>query len=460
MRSTKLEALLGSERTGKVLGSLLVAALLALLLLPAIARPAHAVSTFTVNRTDDLADSNLADNTCDTLGLLGSQCSLRAAIQQANATANSGGPDLIHFAIRGPAGVVRTISPTSELPDITQPVTVDGYTQTGSSVNTATSGTNAVLLIELNGANMVQGNGFTITGGGTTIRGLVINRFKDESDGLFDGCGIFLPNLAPNTNNVIEGNFIGTDPSGTVDLGNELPGVLSFNQSIGNTIGGADLQDRNLISGNGGDGVAADSSENTVQKNLIGTDRNGTADLGNSGSGVEVSGAGNLVTENRIAFNGKDGFSDGVTVFSGTGNRILRNSIFSNAGLGIDLVVNSFTFGPTANDPKDPDTGPNNLQNKPVLDSAITSGGSTSIAGRLNSTPQKTFTIQYFSNPSGNEGKKFLGQKSVTTNANGITGTFAFNPAQAVAVGDTVTATATQAGNTSEFSAPRTVASS
>jgi plastocyanin len=76
----------------------------------------------------------------------------------------------------------------------------------------------------------------------------------------------------------------------------------------------------------------------------------------------------------------------------------------------------------TANDPQDSDTGPNNLQNKPVLDSAITSGSST-------------------------------------TNANGNTGTFAFNPAQVVAVGDTVTATATQANSTSESSAPRTVAS-
>lgn len=110
----------------------------------------------------------------------------------------------------------------------------------------------------------------------------------------------------------------------------------------------------------------------------------------------------------------------------------------------------------TANDPQDSDTGPNN----PVLDSAITSGSSTGIAGRSNSTPEQIFTIRYFSKPSGNEGKQFIGLKSVTNNANGNAGTFAFNPAQVVAVGDTVTATATQANSTSEFSAPRTVASS
>ena len=66
----------------------------------------------------------------------------------------------------------------------------------------------------------------------------------------------------------------------------------------------------------------------------------------------------------------------------------------------------------------------------------------------------KTFTIQFFSNPAGGEGKKFVGQKGVTTNANGNV-TFEFQPAQAVPTGQTVTATATDPnGNTSEFSAP------
>jgi hypothetical protein len=168
---------------------------------------------------------------------------------------------------------------------------------------------------------------------------------------------------------------------------------------------------------------------------------------------------GGATAANTIAFNGQDGVLAGNG--SGTGNRIFRNSIFSNVGLVIDLAGGTENAaGATANDTQDLVTGPNNLQNKPVLDSAITSGGSTSIAGRLNSTPSTSFTIQFFSNPSGNEGKKFIGAKSVSTNANGNTGTFTFNPAQAVSVGNTVTATATQAGNTSEFSAPRTVGSS
>jgi hypothetical protein len=77
--------------------------------------------------------------------------------------------------------------------------------------------------------------------------------------------------------------------------------------------------------------------------------------------------------------------------------------------------------------------------------------------GRLNSTPNKTFLIEFYSNPSGDEGKKVLGQKAVTTNADGLAN-FAFAPSQAVPAGQRITATATDAGrNTSEFSAPRNV---
>ncbi len=85
-------------------------------------------------------------------------------------------------------------------------------------------------------------------------------------------------------------------------------------------------------------------------------------------------------------------------------------------------------------------------------------GGSTTVEGTLKSTPNRSFTIQFFSNPSGeNEGKTFIGSKSVTTDSGGNI-SFTFTPAQAVAVGQSVTATATDSGgNTSEFSAPREV---
>ncbi|MGH3146596.1 MAG: Ig-like domain-containing protein, partial [Rubrobacter sp.] len=169
-------------------------------------------------------------------------------------------------------------------------------------------------------------------------------------------------------------------------------------------------------------------SNNRVQNNLIGTNTNG-GPLGNGDTGVRLSSSGN-------------------------GNRILSNSIFANGALGIDLGPG----GVTPNDLDDPDTGPNNLQNFPVLTSATTLAGTTTVLGSLNSTPNRTFTLQFFSNPSGEEGKTFRFQRNVTTNANG-NDSFTFAVPEAVAAGQTVTASATDAqGNTSEFSAPETVA--
>lgn len=115
--------------------------------------------------------------------------------------------------------------------------------------------------------------------------------------------------------------------------------------------------------------------------------------------------------------------------------------------------------GATQNDPGDSDTGANDLQNRPAITSAKTVGGKTTIVGNLNSTPSDRFLIQFFSNASGNEGKKFLGSTTVFfTDSNGKA-TFTFVPSQAVPVGQTVTATATNSvsGNTSEFSSARSV---
>ena len=87
----------------------------------------------------------------------------------------------------------------------------------------------------------------------------------------------------------------------------------------------------------------------------------------------------------------------------------------------------------------------------------MTSGGASTVKGRLNSTPNKTFLIEFYSNLPDDEGKKVLGQKALTTNADGLAN-FTFAPSQAVPAGQGITATATDAGrNTSEFSAPRTV---
>ncbi len=446
------------------LGSLVVALLAAWLLVAA--EPAHSRpplgNSFTVNSIADLADANLEDSVCDVdLAQTGNQCTLRAAIQEANDTPNdtfNGSPvnDSIRFNIAGTG--VQTISPASELPPITEAVTIDGYTQPGTSRNTLAKGTNAVLLIELDGTNAGPANGLHIdqNAPNSVIRGLVINRFF--------GQGIFVVS----TGSRVEGNFVGTGPGGTQDLGNTSDGVgVNFGGSGINvsdvTVGGASPDKRNLISGNRfGVGIRDFRTTNVkVQGNLIGTNKDGTADLGNDFAGVFIDESsdnaigGNTAGEaNTIAFNegfGVDLRSDDEDSLS---NRILRNSIFFNFSLGIDLNGD----GPTANDPGDPDTGPNNLQNKPTLTSAKSSASATTIRGRLSSTPATTFQIQFFSNPSGtNEGKKFIGQTSVTTGSDGLA-TFIFSPTKRVAVGQTITATATDpGGNTSEFSAPRAV---
>ncbi len=142
-----------------------------------------------------------------------------------------------------------------------------------------------------------------------------------------------------------------------------------------------------------------------------------------------------------------------------TGNIILSNSIFSNEGLGINLFGGTENAaGATANDTKDPDQGPNDLQNKPNIPSAKTVGGTTTIQAKLNSTPSDPFVVEFFSNPSANEGKKLIGDKAVSTDANGNVA-FTLAPSQAVPPGQRITATATNVveANTSEFSAPRSV---
>ena len=99
--------------------------------------------------------------------------SLRQAIIDANATTTE---DMIQFNI--PGGGVKTIAPATELPQITSPVTIDGYTQPGAQPNTKAVGSDAVLKVELSGASAPSGTGLYIVAANSTVKGLVINRWE------------------------------------------------------------------------------------------------------------------------------------------------------------------------------------------------------------------------------------------------------------------------------------------
>lgn len=457
---------------------------------------------------------------------------LREAITSANnnASINSDvsaqspgayGTDTINFNIAG-AGV-KTINVTTALPVITGVLTINGYTQGIASVNTLANGDNVVLLVELNGAGAGAGTakvgvaGLTLGAGsgGSTIRGLIINRFSGDGiliksnansiNGNFIGtnpagtapgpgnanttfdlvtpmrAGIYLDNASNNTiggttpavrnvvsgnildnihivgdaggamNNVIQGNFVGINAAGTGIIfasgfwGVEIGGVNAASNSIGGTGAGS----RNVIGGNG-DGIDLDNAthDNAVQGNFLGTGADGVTATGNrlhgiairdlgGNSGISgnqiggtVAGAGNLVANNGGS--GVAVFGDpNTSLAQNVDNAILGNSIFNNgqsspgAFLGIDLVTGTqfpTDDGNTANDFGDGDSGPNKLQNYPIL-SSFTTGGSTTITGALNSRNNngagRTYRIEFFNNQAGSgEGQTFLGFKEVTIGAN------------------------------------------
>jgi hypothetical protein len=204
-----------------------------------------------------------------------------------------------------------------------------------------------------------------------------------------------------------------------------------------------------------------------VQGNFIGTDATGTLPLGNAGAGVHIISSGAKIggtgagEPNVIAFNGTNGFfGHGVWVENGTGSAIRANSIHDNVGLGIGFG----SAGPTPNDPGDADAGPNNLQNFPVLSTLTPAVPATPeaglhIQGILHSTPSTTYDLDFFSNPACVkfpkdylEGAKYLGSGIVTTDGSG-TGIVDVTVPIGIAAGEHVSATATDpSGNTSEFS--------
>lgn len=261
--------------------------------------------------------------------------------------------------------------------------------------------------------------------------------------------------LGPNaSNNLVSNNEIGTDSTGTKAFRNAQDGVF-IDGGSGNTIGSV-VSGGNLILSNGLHGIelTGNSTGNTIEADLIGIPAVGStnAALGNQGDGVHIDGgsSNNRIRLNTIAYNG---FA-GVYVGSGTGDAILSNSIYANRRLGIDLAP----FGVNPNVSGGSSTGPNNLQNYPVLQAAsIDPQGGVTIVGTLNAAPNGSFTIQFFADagdPTGfGQGRIFLGQTVVSTDSSG-NASFSTRLSTPMPSGYFVTATATDAiGDTSEFSA-------
>lgn len=429
-----------------------LAALAACALVGGLAGPSPAAAGtsslyLTVNLASDQHDANTADAVCDVdTGTAGSQCTLRAAIEQVDADPGSD-PDYIAFDI--PGNGVHQIAPADYLPDITHTVRIDGYTQPGASPNTKKlgHGDNAVIEIALSGRRLspLMGGGLTLATGsnGSLVRGIAINRFSNG--------------IQVNSPATIAGNFIGTDATGTKDRGNRFIGIYASNFVGRLTIGGPTPAERNLISANGA--AISSSSLVTVQGNFIGTASDGTSPLGNKtwiydddtiwlgseSSFSVVGGTGNAA--NVIAFNkGK-----GITVVSpGTVALLSRNRIFRNRRIAIDLGDD----GRTPNDPGDLDIGPNALLNFPVLRHATSGHRHTKITGVYNGYHGiAPYGIELFANPPHtHQAKRFIGFVHIDTDAGGKA-RFSFTTNRRIAPGHTITATAGDDGaETSEVS--------
>ena len=423
-------------------------------------------ATFTVTNTNDSGPG-----------------SLRQAITDANAAA----PSTVAFSI---GSGVRTIMPLSVLPAVSQTVTIDGSTQPGYA---------GTPLIELNDSLIPTSSAFTscldVNG---TVRALAINRCTGTGIGLRSG--------------KITACFIGTDVTGHTALPNTI-GIQSL--ASAGVIGGNSDAEGNLISGNQRD-IIVDTSGSEVAHNRIGTDVTGEAALGFNGSaaisveyhsdvtvhdnviaahsmGIECFySSGTLINwnyigvsrsgtpmhnslgihvyqsnftqigtngANVIAYNVNAGIEmDGASIR----NTVRGNLIHHNGTIGLDLSTNYTIDGVTSNDFGDGDSGPNLLQNFPVLNSVSSVAGQTTIIGTINTTPNQLLSLDFYSssqcsNSGFGEGETPLTSVTVQTNASG-NGSFTLTFPATLNPGSVVTATATDPfGNTSEFSACRTV---
>lgn len=474
---------------GAPLRRLLWAASIAALgfVLPAPARGATYVVTSTADGDDGVCG--------------GGNCTLREAINAANA---SPGFDQIVFLIRPFDALVKTIRPLSPLPLVDDPdgVSINGFSQPGSSPSTRSDGTsNAILLVEIDGSSAGSpASGLVIAGGASTVAGVAINRFS--------GSGI---QLAGGSGHRVNDTFIGTDPAGRAAAGNGDDGIDVLVPDC--------RLSRNLISANGRDGVelTGEADRSTMESNLIGVNTDGEPLLGNRRAGVAIytaanqigglsPGSGNVIggnldvglvcvtsgahdnviqantifenrshgvmitvdaARNRVARaggfpqpsnvilrNGGNGVC--VTASAGTPNPVLPFRDEGNALIGIDFTGDDDDqYGVTPNDPLDADGGPNQLQNWPVLRQALTDGTSTWVYADFSGRPFADLVISFYAgvacHVSGHGDGRIVGGGSVALLDE--TGSNQGKAEIDAAEGEFVSAVAMDAdGNSSEFS--------
>ncbi|NND72268.1 MAG: T9SS type A sorting domain-containing protein [Rhodothermales bacterium] len=220
--------------------------------------------------------------------------SLREAINSAN---NLIGADTIRFNISGDGPHI--ITPSGPLPQITDAVAIDGYSQPGSSPNTNSiaDASNAVIKIGLDGVNAGVQNGFEISAGGTTVSGLAIYNF--ELGGIY---------MNTTGGNHISGCYVGTDVTGTIARPNANHGIAIVN-GVDDVIGGTLPENRNVISGNTWVGLAIINSGTvgtTVQGNFIGLDATGLQPLGNGQHGINAGMAATGTVASAFIIGGSD----------------------------------------------------------------------------------------------------------------------------------------------------------
>jgi parallel beta-helix repeat protein len=356
----------------------------------------------------------------------------------------------------------------------------------GNAIGTNAAGT-AALGNTFDGVALVNGaNGNTI-GGTTAGTGNLISgnaRF-----------GVFLSDSGT-SGNVVAGNLIGVNRSGTAALGNTFDGLAILNAASGNIVGGTSGGAGNTIASNGRFGIllgVSGTTNNLVQGNFIGTDASGTLVLGNTKDGVivqtgaasntvggTVSGAGN-----RIANNGGPGVAIGDAPGDpgSVGNAILGNAIYGNGPAGSPIGIDLGSNGPTPNGSGP--NGPNHFLNFPIFQSVPTVASNAVTATLTFSAvlANASFRLEFFLNSAADtpQGRTFLGAVSVASNAAGVVFaagaltpgvTVAVNPGGLISVtlpvaagtvAGSLTATATllalpgppgTVGDTSEFSAP------